>query len=67
MSSEQINNNYITTSNCDSCGRKGPVVLFHSNGTPVLAECTSCNPLAFDAFSRKAIDQWLFTGNTAAL
>ena len=56
------NLDHITTTTCDSCGRKGPAVLHHHTGTPVLAQCPACGPSNFEAQSRREIDAWLAGG-----
>lgn len=59
------NLDHITTTECDCCHARGPVLLHHHNGTPVLAVCKACGPINFDLAARVAIDAWLAGGDTA--
>jgi len=56
------NHNHISTTICDSCGRKGPALVYHHLGAPVLAHCRSCAPDNFEAQSRREIEAWLDGG-----
>lgn len=51
--------NYIGTDTCDTCNWRGPVVVFHDHGVPVLAQCKACQHEAFEATARRDIDEWL--------
>ena len=51
--------NYIATDRCDSCGKRRPCAIFLHYGSPVLAQCQSCDPKNFEEVSRHAIDRWL--------
>lgn len=39
---------FITCTECDTCGKKGPCSLFHLRGTPILGQCPECDPKAFE-------------------
>lgn len=57
---------YITTTECDVCHTRGPGLLYHCNGTPVLGVCKHCGPTNFEAVARQDIDAWLAGGDTLA-
>lgn len=52
-------NDHISTDTCDTCGRKGPVVVFHQHDTSVLTQCRQCDPKNFEKQARRDIDAWL--------
>ena len=55
-----MDHDYIASSACDCCRADGPGVLFHdTNGVPVLFECRTCNPAAFERMARRDIADWL--------
>lgn len=60
------NLDHITTTECDVCHTRGPVLLHHNLGTPVLAVCKACGPTNFEMVARQNIDAWLAGGNTIA-
>lgn len=60
------NLDHITTTECDLCHTRGPALLHHCNGTPVLAVCKVCGPTNFDGAARQDIDAWLAGGDTFA-
>jgi len=54
-----MTDDYLTVCTCDCCGATTLCVLFHCEGTPVLAECRECQPSAFEAVAREEISTWL--------
>lgn len=50
---------YITTAECDGCGRRNPGVMFHHHGTPVLFLCATCDHQSFERVARQDIDEWV--------
>jgi hypothetical protein len=49
----------IKTDRCDHCKKRAVGVEFHLRGTPVLFECRSCAPRAFDFASARLVGQVL--------
>lgn len=56
----------IIKSQCDVCGRSGPVAVRHDfNGMRTAATCKVCDPKVFEHIAQADIDHWLNGGNLA--
>ena len=60
------NLDHITTTECDCCHARRPVLLHHHNGTPVLTMCKVCDHHSHENTARRDIDAWLAGGDTFA-
>ena len=58
--------NHFSNYNCDSCGAKGPTVIFYNNGSPVLSQCKVCADNEYERVARRDIDAWLQGGSIYA-
>lgn len=56
----------MTKSTCDLCGFEGPVSLYHLRGEAVIAQCSCCDPRAWDKAGQRAKEAWLSGDDLAA-
>jgi hypothetical protein len=58
--------NHFSNYDCDSCGSRGPTIIFYHNGTPALSQCKACAYHEHERVARRDIDAWLVGGSTSA-